>query len=108
LLLEREGASGDGDVVIGGKESDQAEGNAATGLGEPEVVETEEVKAPWAGCCWQVWRSRWLLAEGWRIGGAWEGWGHGAGAAIGAWAPQAQFHRRRRMSQPPPSSSEGR
>ena len=41
MLLEGEGASSEGDVVIGGKESDQAKGNATDGLGEPELVQPE-------------------------------------------------------------------
>ena len=39
LLGDREGAAGEGDVVIGGKESDQAEGQASDGLGEAKGVE---------------------------------------------------------------------
>jgi hypothetical protein len=39
LLLELEGAIEDGDVVIGGKESDQAESQSSDGLGEAESVE---------------------------------------------------------------------
>ena len=41
MLLELEGAAVEGDVVIGGEESDQAEGDAAEGLGEPEAVEAK-------------------------------------------------------------------
>ena len=41
LLLELEGAAVEGDVVIGGEESDQAKGNTAEGLGEPEAVEAK-------------------------------------------------------------------
>ena len=39
MLGDREGAAGEGDVVIGGKESDQAEGQASDGLGEAKWVE---------------------------------------------------------------------
>jgi len=41
LLLEVEGAAVEGDVVIGGEESDQAKCDAAKGLGEPEAVEAK-------------------------------------------------------------------
>ena len=41
LLLELEGAADEGDVVIGGKEGDQAEGEAAEHLEHAEVVETQ-------------------------------------------------------------------
>ena len=40
LLLEREAAAGDGDVVIGGEQGDQAEEQAADGLDEAEPIET--------------------------------------------------------------------
>jgi hypothetical protein len=50
LLRDGEGASADGDVVIGGEQGDQAEGKAADCLGETEPVETESVEAgPGAG-----------------------------------------------------------
>ena len=45
MLLEEEGAPGEGDVVIGGEEGDQAEGEATDGLGEPEAVQTEGAEA---------------------------------------------------------------
>ena len=48
LLLDVDGTPGDGEVVIGRKEGDQAEGKAAAGLGETEAVETKERSAPWA------------------------------------------------------------
>jgi hypothetical protein len=45
LLLEVEGAAaGEGDVVIGGKKSDQAEGKAANGFRQPQPVETQWAK----------------------------------------------------------------
>jgi hypothetical protein len=54
LLGDGEGAPGDGDVVIGGEEGDQAKGEATDGLGDTEPVETNpaETKA-WPGrrCC---------------------------------------------------------
>jgi hypothetical protein len=40
LLGDGDVAPGDGDVVIGGEESDQAEGKAADGLGETKPVKT--------------------------------------------------------------------
>ena len=45
MLLEGEGAPREGDVVIGGKESDQAEGEATDGLGEAEAVQSEGAEA---------------------------------------------------------------
>ena len=39
LLLEADGAAGEGDVVIRGKEGDQAEDQAAAGLDGTEVIE---------------------------------------------------------------------
>jgi hypothetical protein len=44
LLRDGEGASAEGDVVIGGEQGDQAEGKAADCLGETEPVETEPVE----------------------------------------------------------------
>jgi hypothetical protein len=38
LLLELEGAAGEGDVVIGGEQGDQAEHKAAQGLSEAKAV----------------------------------------------------------------------
>ena len=45
MLLEEEGASGEGDVVIGGKKGDQAEDKAPDGLGEAEAVQSEGAEA---------------------------------------------------------------
>jgi hypothetical protein len=39
LLLEAEAVAGEGDVVIGGEQGNQAEDKAADGLGETETVE---------------------------------------------------------------------
>ena len=41
MLLEAEAVAGEGDVVIGGEEGDQAEDDTADGLGETEAVEAE-------------------------------------------------------------------
>ncbi len=84
LLGDGEVAPGDGEVVIGGEEGNQAEGKATDGLGKAEPVETEAADAwPRRECCGQFWRSRWLLAAGLWIGSA-GGWGHEAGAATGS------------------------
>ncbi len=39
MLGELEGATGEGDVVIGGKKCDQANGKAAEGLGDAGAIE---------------------------------------------------------------------
>ena len=39
MLLELERATGEGDVVIGGEQGDQAEHEAAQGLNEAQAVE---------------------------------------------------------------------
>ena len=39
MLLELERATGDGDVVIGGEQGDQAEHETAQGLNEAQAVE---------------------------------------------------------------------
>jgi hypothetical protein len=44
LLGDGDVAPGDGEVVIGGEEGDQAEGKAADSLGEAEPIETEPAK----------------------------------------------------------------
>ena len=45
LLGDGDVAPGDGEVVIGGKQGDQAEGEAADGLGETEAIEGGPVEA---------------------------------------------------------------
>ncbi len=40
MLGDREGAAGEGDVVIGGKESDQAKDQASDGLGEAKAIKS--------------------------------------------------------------------
>jgi predicted transcriptional regulator len=70
LLLEREVAAGDVDVVIGGEQGDQAEEQAADGLDEAEPIEA----GPGTLGIDRFWRSRRLLAD--RILGI----GHGLGS----------------------------
>jgi hypothetical protein len=48
LLGDGDVAPGDGEVVTGGEEGDQAKGKATNGLGEAEAVETEPAEA-WPG-----------------------------------------------------------
>ena len=44
MLLDGEAAAGEGDVVIGGEQGDQAEDKAADGLDEADMVKTKLVK----------------------------------------------------------------
>ena len=39
MLGELEGEAGEGDVVIGGEERDQADGETTEGLGDAEAIE---------------------------------------------------------------------
>jgi hypothetical protein len=48
LLGDGEVAPGEGEVVIGAEQGDQAEGEAADGLGEAEAIEG----GPRRGCYW--------------------------------------------------------
>jgi hypothetical protein len=48
LLGDGDVAPGEGEVVIGGEQGDQAEGEAADGLGEAEAIEG----GPRRGCYW--------------------------------------------------------
>ena len=41
MLLELEGAAGEGDVVIGGEQGDQAEGNAAEHLEHTQSIKVQ-------------------------------------------------------------------
>jgi hypothetical protein len=63
LLRDGDVAPGDGEVVIGGEEGDQAKSEATDGLGETEPIETEPAKSepaktetvrarPGRRCCW--------------------------------------------------------
>ena len=45
MLLEADAVAGEGDVVIGRKQGDQAKNETTDGLGETEPVETEPVDA---------------------------------------------------------------
>ena len=49
MLLELEAAAEEGDVVIGGIEGDEAEGEATDGLGDTELVQPEGAEAEAAG-----------------------------------------------------------
>ena len=48
MLLEADGEAEEGDMVIGGEESDQAEGNATDGLGDTETVQAKLAEIDWA------------------------------------------------------------
>jgi hypothetical protein len=80
LLLELERVAGDGDVVIGGEESDQAEDQAAAGLDGTEAIEA----GPGALEIGEVWRSWGLLAVREGARGVWSDRGHGAEEATGS------------------------
>ena len=45
MLGDGDVAPGDGEVVIGGEEGDQAKSEATDGLGETEPIETEPVES---------------------------------------------------------------
>jgi hypothetical protein len=47
LLVDGDVAPGEGEVVIGGKEGDQAKGEAADGLGETEAVKAQGLLKVW-------------------------------------------------------------
>ena len=72
MLLDRETARGEGDVVIGRKEGDQANDQAAAGLEGTEMIES----GPRALFCRQFWRSREHLAVSGGIRGAGSGRSH--------------------------------
>ena len=44
MLVDGDVAPGEGEVVIGGEEGDQAEGEAADGLGQTEAVEAGPIR----------------------------------------------------------------
>jgi hypothetical protein len=44
LLLELEGAAEEGDMVIGGEQGDQAEGEAAEHLQDAEAIEAQPAR----------------------------------------------------------------
>jgi len=74
LLLDGEAAAGEGDVVIGGEQGDQAEDKAADGLDEADMVKIKFVKTepvaavPGALQLWRFWRGLRLDAVTWRAG----------------------------------------
>ena len=85
MLLEEEGAPGEGDVVIGGEEGDQAEGEATDGLGEAEAVEPEEAEASLGvQKILGVWRRRRWFAAGGRSVRGWSGRSHSGQTGAGA------------------------
>jgi hypothetical protein len=47
LLLELQGAAGEGDVVIGGKQGDQAEGDAAEHLEHTQAIKAQPAEGRW-------------------------------------------------------------
>ena len=59
LLLQLEAAAEEADVVIGGKQGDQAEGQAAEGLDPAEAIETGADLGGWN----RFWRNR----RGWVV-----------------------------------------
>ena len=76
LLLEGNAGAGEGDVVRGREQGDQAEGQSSDGLREAEAVKTETVEsAPEAWGCRQVWRNLRVRAiAAWCVG-----WWRGGG-----------------------------
>jgi hypothetical protein len=58
LLLEVDAASAEGDVVIGGEQRNQADGDAAQGLEEPEAIKAGPAARGWVPVC----RDRSVLA----------------------------------------------
>ena len=51
LLLEVDAASAEGDVVIGGEQRNQADGDAAQGLEEPEAIKAGPAARGWVPVC---------------------------------------------------------
>ena len=47
MLLELEGAAGEGDVVIGGKQGNQAEHEAAQGLEHTQAIQAQLGAGRW-------------------------------------------------------------
>ena len=60
MPLEWEGVVGEGDGVMGGKQRDQAEGEAAAGPGQPEAIQPKPGETEVCG----VWRKRGRCAVG--------------------------------------------
>ena len=80
MLLEADVVAGGGDVVIGGKECDQAEKQTATGLDGTEVIQA----GPGALWLCQFWRSWGRLAVSGGARGVWNVRGHRGREAQGA------------------------
>ena len=57
LLLEREAAAEEADVVIGGEQGNQADGEAAEGLEDAEAIEAWPAEGCWDRF-WRSWRDR--------------------------------------------------
>jgi hypothetical protein len=86
LLLQEDGAIGEGDVVIGGKECDQGDHGAAEGLKQALAIQAQPRAERGGGWRRQDWRLWWLLGR--RRGcfwlGFWLDWiGIGSGGLAG-------------------------
>ena len=90
LLLERDACAGEGDVVIGGEQSDQAEQQTTDGLEPAEPIEA----GPGSLGGPRFWRTRrWLAGRALGSGHGLDGWGRDGGASGGG------------VADPPPSSA---
>jgi hypothetical protein len=63
LLLEGEVTVGEGDVVIGGKQSDQGDHAAAEGFQQAFAIETQQRAGRVRGG--RLWLGRWLGRRSW-------------------------------------------
>jgi hypothetical protein len=80
LLLELDACAGEGDVVIGGEQGNQAEEQATDGLEPAEPIEA----GPGSLGVPRFWRSRrWLAGRLLGIGHGLDGWGRDGGASGG-------------------------
>ena len=98
MLLEADGGVGEGDVVIGGEQGDQAEHEATDGLQETKAIEGEPPKT-------RGWGGFWRICAG-LIGSD----GHGiqggcSGGAAGGRAATDECHRIGFLSHSPGESS---
>ena len=57
MLLELEGVAGEGDVVIGGEQGNQAEGDAAEHLEHTQAIKAQPAAGRWCGF-WRIRRLR--------------------------------------------------